>query len=136
MFPVTQRGAALGTESSSRAVLMDLFEAAIRAVDPARIVPPRLPKAPQGRTLIVGAGKAAASMARAVETAWDGVLSGLVVTRYGHGVPCEHIEVIEAGHPVPDLASTPLPRACATWFAACLRMISSSVSSREAGLRC
>ena len=54
--------------------------------------------------LAMGAGKAAAAMARAVETHWPGELSGLVVTRYGHGVPCERIEVVEAAHPVPDEA--------------------------------
>ena len=53
---------------------------------------------------MIGAGKAAAKMARAVEDHWSGALSGLVVTRYGHGVPCRRIEVVEAAHPVPDAA--------------------------------
>ena len=57
-----------------------------------------------GRTIVVGAGKAAAAMARAVEDHWPGPLDGLVVTRYGHGVPCGRIEIVEAGHPVPDAA--------------------------------
>jgi hydroxypyruvate reductase len=64
-----------------------------------------LPSPPKGRTVVVGAGKAAASMAAAVEDLWDGPLSGLVVTRYAHGCPTSHIEVIEAGHPNPDQAS-------------------------------
>jgi glycerate 2-kinase len=65
-------------------------------------VPPHLPPAPGGRTLVVGAGKAGAAMASAVEAHWPGELSGLVITRYGHGVGCERIEIVEAAHPVPD----------------------------------
>ena len=84
-------------------LLRRLFDAAVGAADPALCVPRHLPP-PPGRTLVVGAGKAAAAMARAVETHWPGELSGLVVTRYGHGVPCERIEVVEAAHPVPDEA--------------------------------
>ncbi|MBM3391096.1 MAG: glycerate kinase [Betaproteobacteria bacterium] len=84
--------------------LQSLFEAAVAAADPAACVPRHLPPAPPGRTLVVGAGKAAAAMARAVEDHWPGELSGLVVTRYGHGLPCERIEVVEAAHPVPDEA--------------------------------
>lgn len=88
------------------AVLQAMFEAARRAADPAACVPPHLPLVPKGRTLVVGAGKAAASMARAVEQHWpeDAPLDGLVVTRYGHDVPCERITVVEAAHPVPDSA--------------------------------
>jgi glycerate 2-kinase len=84
--------------------LRELFDAALAAADPRLCVPKHLPKPPKGRTIVVGAGKAAASMARAVEENWQGDLSGLVVTRYGHGVPCERIEVVEAAHPVPDHA--------------------------------
>jgi hydroxypyruvate reductase len=87
-----------------RAFLLGLFQAAVAAADPGRRVPPHLPDPPRGRTLVVGAGKAAAAMARAVEDHWPGELSGLVVTRYGHGVPCRRIEVVEAAHPVPDEA--------------------------------
>ena len=87
-----------------RALLRALFEAALAAADPARCVPPHLPAPPKGRTIVVGAGKAAAKMARAVEDHWRGHLEGLVVTRYAHGVPCRHIEVVEASHPVPDAA--------------------------------
>ena len=64
---------------------------------------PRLPP-PKGRTIVIGAGKASAAMARAVEEHWPGPLEGLVVTRYGHGVPCRRIEIVEAAHPVPDAA--------------------------------
>jgi hydroxypyruvate reductase len=87
-----------------RELLARLFAHAVRAADPAACVPQHLPQPPRGRTLVVGAGKAAAAMARAVEDHWPGELSGLVVTRYGHGVPCERIEVVEAAHPVPDAA--------------------------------
>lgn len=87
------------------ALLRRLFDAALAAADPARAVPRFLPEPPkQGRTVVVGAGKAAAAMARAVEENWPGPLEGLVVTRYGHAVPCRNIEVVEAAHPVPDQA--------------------------------
>jgi len=86
------------------AFLRMLFDAAVSAADPARLLPGRLPSPPAGRTVVVGAGKAAASMAAAVEREWPGALEGLVVTRYGHGLPCGRIEVVEAAHPVPDAA--------------------------------
>ncbi|QFU16090.1 glycerate kinase type-2 family protein [Microvirga thermotolerans] len=85
-------------------LLLKMFQAAVAAADPALCVPPALPARPRGRTIVVGAGKASAAMARAVERAWDGPLEGLVVTRYGHAVPCERIEIVEAAHPVPDAA--------------------------------
>jgi hydroxypyruvate reductase len=90
--------------ASDRELLEAMFRAAVDAVSPARCLPPRLPAPPRGRTVVVGAGKAAAAMAQAVEAHWRGPLSGLVVTRYGHGAPCERIEVVEAAHPVPDAA--------------------------------
>ncbi|MEM6349325.1 MAG: glycerate kinase [Cyanobacteria bacterium P01_D01_bin.14] len=83
-------------------LLKALFEAAVQAALPSYRVPPFLPSPPTGRTVVVGMGKAAAAMAQAVESGWQGPLSGLVVTRYGHRVPTQHIEVVEAGHPVPD----------------------------------
>jgi hydroxypyruvate reductase len=86
----------------ARPFLRRLFDAAIMAADPMRCVPPHLPKPPKGRTLVLGAGKASAAMAKAVEERWPGELSGLIVTRYGSGVPCRRIEVVEAAHPVPD----------------------------------
>jgi len=82
-------------------LLRDAFAAAVDAARPERCVPPALPPRPAGRTVVIGAGKAAASMARAVESHWDGELSGTVVTAQGHAVACERIEVIESGHPVP-----------------------------------
>ncbi|HEY8581058.1 MAG TPA: glycerate kinase [Beijerinckiaceae bacterium] len=88
----------------ARAFLIDLFRAAVAAADPARVVAPALPPRPKGRTIVLGAGKASAAMARAVEAAWDGPLEGLVVTRYGHGAPCARIEIVEAAHPTPDEA--------------------------------
>lgn len=81
-----------------------MFDAAIAAAQPARCVPPFLPDLPKGRLVVIGAGKPSAAMARAVEDHWPGPLSGLVVTRHGHAVPCERIEVVEAAHPVPDAA--------------------------------
>ena len=84
------------------AFLRSLFDAAVAAADPARCVPKHLPAAPAGRTVVVGAGKASAAMALAVEEHWPGPLSGLIVTRYGHGAPCRRIEIVEASHPVPD----------------------------------
>ncbi|MFN3856823.1 MAG: glycerate kinase [Caulobacter sp.] len=81
-----------------------MFDAAVEAASPARCVPPFLPERPRGRTVVVGAGKAAAAMARAVEDHWREPLSGLVVTRYGHGLACDRIEVVEAAHPVSDAA--------------------------------
>lgn len=87
-----------------RRLLRAMFDAAIDAADPARVIKAYLPEKPAGRTIVIGAGKAAASMARAVEDHVDGPLEGLVVTRYGHSADCRHIEVVEAAHPVPDEA--------------------------------
>ena len=85
-------------------LLREMFEAAVRAADPASCLPPHLPEPPQGRVVVIGAGKASGAMARALEDNWEGPLSGLVVTRYGHKVPTGRIEVVEAAHPVPDEA--------------------------------
>ena len=85
-------------------MLFSLFRAAVEAADPMRIVPPHLPARPRGRALVIGAGKASAQMARAVELNWPGPLEGLVVTRYGYKVPTDRIEIVEAAHPVPDRA--------------------------------
>jgi hydroxypyruvate reductase len=87
-----------------RELLLAMFRAAIEAAQPARCVPSHLPDPPKGRLIVIGAGKAAAAMARAAEEHWPHPLSGLVVTRYGYGVPCERIETVEAAHPVPDEA--------------------------------
>jgi len=87
-----------------RDILRRLFDAAIAAADPDSCVPPHLPPDDGGRLIVIGAGKASAAMARAVEQHWSGPLEGTVVTRYGHGVPCERIKIIEAAHPVPDAA--------------------------------
>ena len=87
---------------TARQFLRSLLDSAIAAADPALCVPPNLPPRPKGRTIVIGAGKASAAMAMAVEKHMPGPLSGLVITRYGHAVPLKHIEVIEAAHPVPD----------------------------------
>ena len=98
--------------SAIRELLRGLFDAALGAADPARLItgrmiPAYLPGSTAGRTVVVGAGKASAAMARAFEKAWPGPpgrLEGLVVTRRGHAVPCARIEIVEASHPVPDAA--------------------------------
>ncbi len=89
-----------------RDLLLGSFQAAVAAADPLQIVPAHLPPPPVGRTLVIGAGKAAAAMALAVEQHWpaDAPLEGTVITRYGHGLPTQRIAVREAGHPIPDAA--------------------------------
>jgi hydroxypyruvate reductase len=87
-----------------RMLLRQMFDAAVEAAQSSHCLPPHLPEPPRGRTLVIGAGKASAEMARVVEQHWPGELSGLVVTRYGYAVPCERIEIAEAAHPVPDEA--------------------------------
>ncbi len=85
-------------------LLHHMFKAAVAAAQPEICVPAHLPAPPKGRTVVVGAGKASAAMAQVLERHWQGPLTGLVVTRYGHNVPCDHIEIVEAAHPVPDQA--------------------------------
>ena len=90
--------------ASAGAILRALFDAALAAADPYEAMARRIPAPIRGRTVLVGAGKASAAMARAFESAWSGPLEGLVVTRYGHAVSCDQVEVVEAGHPEPDAA--------------------------------
>jgi hydroxypyruvate reductase len=90
------------TASDAKALLERMFRAAVASAQPALCVPAHLPSPPQGRLIVIGAGKASAAMARAVEDHWTGPLEGLVVTRYGYGVECQHIDIVEASHPVPD----------------------------------
>ncbi len=92
--------------TGDRDLLQRMFAAAVAAVDPLKILKEHLPEPPKapGRTIVVGAGKAAAAMAKAVEQNWPGPIDGLVITRYEHGLACDHIEVVEAAHPVPDAA--------------------------------
>ena len=85
-----------------RRLLRAMFDAAVNAASPSLRVPPHLPPPPKGRTIVIGAGKASASMARAVEESWPGQLSGLIVTRDGHSDDCKRIEIVEGSHPVPD----------------------------------
>jgi len=87
-----------------RELLEQMFAAAIASAQPAVRIPAFLPEVPRGRLIVIGAGKASAAMAQAVERNWPGPLSGLVVTRYGYSVPCTRIEIVEAAHPVPDAA--------------------------------
>ncbi|WP_255766014.1 glycerate kinase [Nereida sp. MMG025] len=91
------------TPSSPRPFLRALFDAAVHVADPMQVVPQHLPPRPQGRLVVIGAGKASARMAEAVETHY-GPCEGLVITRYGYARPCQHIEIVEAAHPVPDAA--------------------------------
>jgi|TARA_B110000971_G_scaffold34778_1_gene32625 glycerate 2-kinase len=84
--------------------LLRLFDTAVEAASPHQVLARHLPNDKSARTIVIGAGKAAASMAAALEEAWQGELSGLVVTPYGHTETCKKIEVIEAAHPVPDNA--------------------------------
>ena len=92
------------TSSHRDGLLRRMFDAAIASAQPARCLPPHLPAPPKGRTIVIGAGKASAAMAAALEAHWPGPLEGLVVTRYGYAVPCDRIEIVEAAHPVPDAA--------------------------------
>jgi len=92
------------TEVDRKALLRRMFDAAIAAAQPALCMAAHLPSQPKGRTIVIGAGKASAAMARALEDHWDGPLEGLVVTRYGYEVPCNRIEIVQAAHPVPDAA--------------------------------
>ena len=89
-----------------RALLLESLRAAVAAADPLKILPPHLPRPPLGRRFVAAAGKAAASMALAVEKHWPRAapLDGIAITRYAHGLPTERIRVLEAGHPVPDAA--------------------------------
>jgi glycerate 2-kinase len=98
-----------------RGFLLEMFRAAIDAALPAQCVPPYLPPAPRRRTIVIGAGKASAAMARVLEENWPAAVSlgGLVVTRYGHGAACDRIAIVQAGHPVPDEAG----------YSAALRML-------------
>jgi len=83
-------------------LLRSLFDSAIQAAQPGPYIANCLPEPPKGKTVVVGAGKAAANMAAVVENTWEGEIEGLVVTRYGHSVTCNRIDVVEAAHPVPD----------------------------------
>lgn len=95
-------------DAAARALLRDLFDAALSAARPATCLAPYIDKLQPpdskkgGRTVVIGAGKASAAMARAVEERWHHPLEGLVVTRYGYGESCKRIEIVEAAHPVPD----------------------------------
>ena len=92
------------SERNPPQILRTLFNVAVAACHPTRVVPKALPPRPQGRIVVLGAGKASAAMAAAVEAAWGTSIEGLVVTRYGHGAHTQAIEVVEAGHPLPDSA--------------------------------
>lgn len=105
-------------DRAAQALLRDMLNAAIASAQPSHCVPPHLPRPEdvRGRLVVIGAGKASAAMARAVEQHWCGPLAGLVVTRYGYAVPCQHIEIVQAAHPVPDAAGE---RAAARMLALC-----------------
>jgi glycerate 2-kinase len=86
-------------------LLRAMFDAAVAAAQSSHCLPPHLPEPSKGRTIVIGAGKASAEMARVLEQHWSGPLEGLVVTRYGYAVPCTRIDIMESSHPVPDAAS-------------------------------
>ncbi|REG48797.1 glycerate 2-kinase [Paraburkholderia sp. BL6669N2] len=90
-------------KNEPRELLNNMFSAAVDAAQPSRCIAPFLPPPPRGRTIVIGAGKASASMASALEKIWPGELTGMVVTRYGYAVQCDRIEIVEAAHPVPDI---------------------------------
>ncbi|MBB4574456.1 glycerate kinase [Rhizobium lentis] len=98
------------TITAPRDFLKSLFDAAVRAADPLTGIKSHLPEKPKGRTVVIGAGKGAAQMAQALESAWEGPIEGLVVTRYGYGCETRFIEIIEAAHPVPDAAGSAAAR--------------------------
>jgi len=85
-------------------LLTQLFDTAVAAADPAEALKDHLPDPPKGRTVVIGAGKGAAQLARAFEEAWDGPVEGIVLTRYGYAAECPSLRVLEAAHPVPDAA--------------------------------
>ncbi len=93
-----------------RRFLRELFGAAVAAAQPELTLPSALPSPPRGRTVVLGAGKGTAQLAQVFERHWTGPFEGFVVTRYGFGVPCERIEVVEAGHPIPDEAGHAQPK--------------------------
>jgi len=95
----------VNAEVAPRELLRRLFDTAIDSAQPVHHIGAYLPPPPRGRVIVIGAGKASAAMARAVEQHWRGPLSGLVVTRSGYAVRCERIEIIEGSHPVPDASS-------------------------------
>lgn len=93
----------IASQHDPRQFLTDLFWVAVKTADPMRVLAEHLPEPPKGRLLVIGAGKASARMAEAVETTY-GPCEGLVITRYGYARPCKGIEIVEAAHPVPDAA--------------------------------
>ena len=110
--------------TKNRLILLNkLFEAAVAAADPRHCLAANLPTRPKGRTVVLGAGKAAASMARAVEEQWPADVEGLVVTRYGHVVSTDRIEVVQAAHPVQTRPANRRHSASALWRKCSVRMI-------------
>lgn len=104
-------GELLVAPEQAEELLRRMFQAAVAAADPAKVVPAFLPEPPAGRTVVVGAGKASAAMAQALEAHWPGPLSGVVVTAEGCTVACARIRILEAAHPVPDARSEAAARA-------------------------
>lgn len=90
--------------SDDKRFLTELFHSAVAAADPQKALGAHLPIPPRGRTVVIGAGKGVAQLASAFEKLWDAPVEGVVVTRYGYAMPCDHIKVMEAAHPVPDAA--------------------------------
>ena len=97
--------------TDTRALLQSLFDVAVGAATPRHCMSDWLPQRPGGNVVVVGAGKAAASMAHELERHWSGPLRGAVIVPYDHGVACQSIDVIEASHPIPDESSVVATRA-------------------------
>lgn len=94
------------TNEQAATILQDIFQSAIDSARPEPVILPALPEKPKGRCVVIGAGKASAAMAAAVDAAWPDVdLSGVVVTRYGHAMPAGRVRIMEAAHPVSDAMS-------------------------------
>src|SRR3569832_1999920 len=109
-----------------RALLEDIFRAAVAAADPGRAILAHLPEKPRGRTVVVGAGKASAQMAAAFEKHWGQPVTGLVVTRYGYAAPASQIEIVEAPIPCPTKPAFSPPVASWARSTASVMTISSS----------
>ena len=120
----------------SRELLRSLLDAAIEAAQPRHCLSAHLPPPPSGRLVVVGAGKASAAMAQALEEHWNGPLSGVVLTPYGYAVRCHHIKIIEASHPLPDAAGFRGTERLLQSVQGLTERILSLPSSRAAGLHC
>lgn len=117
--------------------LRRLFDRAVEVADPMQSLAAHLPPRPEGRLVVIGAGKASARMAEAVEAEY-GPCEGLVITRYGYARPCRGIEIVEAAHPVPDAAGVEATRRMLTLLESCSEgdMVLALISGGGSALLC